>query len=133
MSEPPPSPLETSASIPLNDHTLNIPSLPSLGSQRFRAISAGVRGNDPGGYGFPRSSRQTRLPASARRYAVTDPPKPEPTTTASKCSSSVVLNSRLSPVANWIPAAEGERTARPREVQARGGAAAALTSTARRG
>src|SRR5688500_16187740 len=26
------------------------------------------------------------MPASARRYAITEPPKPEPTMTASKCS-----------------------------------------------
>ena len=62
-----------------------MPYRPSLGSQKVVASSRGLRGNEPGGYGFPRSRTQTDLPASASRYAITEPPKPEPTTTASKC------------------------------------------------
>src|SRR5262245_6938816 len=81
--------------MPRNDQTLNIPCRPSLGSQKFRAMSAGLRGKDPGGNDLPRSSTQTRCPPSARRYAVTDPPKPEPTTTASKCSFALVPTRRL--------------------------------------
>ena len=49
MSEPPPSPLETSASRPENDHRSNSPCRPSLGSQRLRLKPIGLRGNDPGG------------------------------------------------------------------------------------
>jgi hypothetical protein len=65
---------------------LNMPWSPSLGSQNWVYIPSGERGNELGGNGFPRSSMQTLWPASARRYAVTDPPNPDPTTTASKCS-----------------------------------------------
>src|SRR5215510_1448128 len=50
-------------------------------------IPCGLRANEPGGYALPRSSRQTRMPASESRRVFTDPPKPEPTTIASKCSS----------------------------------------------
>ena len=53
--------------MPLNDQTLNIPYRPSLGSQNAFASSRGPRGNEPGGYGFPRSSTHTDLPASASR------------------------------------------------------------------
>src|SRR6266540_1990667 len=53
----------------------------------LRPTCHGLRGNEPGPQAFPRSSRQTDMPASARRWVVTDPPKPEPTTTASKCAS----------------------------------------------
>src|SRR5215218_9522967 len=87
MSEPPPSPLDTSASSPSNDHRSNIPWRPSLGSQKLFFTPSGLRGKDPGGYGLPRSRTRTLRSASARRQAVTDPPKPDPTTTASKCSS----------------------------------------------
>src|SRR5436309_5148730 len=93
--------------MPLKFQTLNIPYRPLLGSQKFFEKPSGLRGNEPGGYGLPRSSRQTRLPASARRYAVTEPPKPDPTTTASKCSLDPL------PIAGLIsPAADGERTLR---------------------
>src|SRR5918997_4090998 len=84
MSEPPPSPLLTTAEIRENDHTSNRPCRPSLGSQKFRAMSWGERAKEPGGYALPRSSRQTSRPASARRHAITEPPKPDPTTTTSK-------------------------------------------------
>ncbi len=48
--------------IPRNDQTLKIPCSPSLGSQKLRPVSHGLRGNDPGGYALPRSSRQTEHP-----------------------------------------------------------------------
>src|SRR5262245_10246967 len=72
---------------PRNSQMLKMPCNPSLGSQMLWLIPYGLRGNEPGGYALPRSSRQTRMPASASRKAVTEPPNPEPTTTASKCSS----------------------------------------------
>src|SRR3954470_16462240 len=87
MSEPPPSPLEINALRPRNDQKSYRPCSPSLGSHVARENSSGVRANEPGGHGLPRSSRHTSTPASARRYVITDPPKPEPTTTASKASS----------------------------------------------
>src|SRR5262249_39044298 len=71
---------------PRNDQTSQMPCMPSLGSQKFRAVSHGLRGKEPGGYALPRSSRQTDLPAPANRYVLTEPPKPDPTTTTSKCS-----------------------------------------------
>ena len=86
MSEPPPSPLDTTESQPLKRQTSNIPCSPAAGSQKARLISAGVRGKLSGGYAWPRSSRMTDKPDSASRYAVTAPPKPDPTTTASACS-----------------------------------------------
>src|SRR3954470_15990086 len=95
MSEPPPSPLEINAFRPRNDQKSYRPCAPSLGSHVARENSSGVRGNDPGGHGFPRSSRQTFTPASARRYPITDPPNPEPTTTASKASSARNLGGHL--------------------------------------
>ena len=82
-SEPPPSPLATIPPMPRNDQTSKTPCSPSLGSQKLCAMSHGVRGNEPGGYALPRSRTRTDMPASARRNAVTDPPNPEPTTTAS--------------------------------------------------
>src|SRR5215218_10013395 len=69
---------------------LYIPCRPSLGSQKFLCIRCGARGNSPGGYAFPRSKTHTSRPASASRYAVTEPPKPEPTITASKYESLVL-------------------------------------------
>src|SRR5215218_1548926 len=87
MREPPPSPLDTSASSPRKPQKLYNPCSPSLGSQKFFLMRYGLRGNEPGGYGLPRSRRQTRRSASARRYAITEPPKPDPITTASKCVS----------------------------------------------
>src|SRR5215211_4168482 len=89
MREPPPSPLQTTAPSRSNDQTLYIPYSPSLGSQKFFCIRCGARGNESGGYALPLSRRQTRRPASASRYAVTEPPNPEPTITASKCASSI--------------------------------------------
>src|SRR5437762_3796214 len=86
MSEPPPSPLETSAPSPPNDQTSNSPCRPSLGSHRACENWNGVRGNEPGGHFLPRSSRHTSSFACASRYAMTDPPKPDPTMTASKLS-----------------------------------------------
>src|SRR5215203_4281997 len=92
MSEPPPSPLETSASIPRKPQKLYNPCSPSLGSQKFLLMRYGLRGNEPGGYGFPLSRRQTRRPASASRYAITDPPNPDPMITAWKCVSSILAS-----------------------------------------
>src|SRR5215211_2543587 len=86
MIEPPPRQLETSASMPLKLQMSKRPCRPLLGSQKLRAISRGCRGNVPGAHALPRSSRSTRRPPCCRRYALTDPPKPEPTTTASTCS-----------------------------------------------
>src|SRR5580704_6630829 len=83
MSEPPPSPLDTTESQPLKCQTSNIPCSPAAGSQKARLISAGVRGKLSGGYACPRSSRMTDKPDSAIRYALTAPPKPDPITTAS--------------------------------------------------
>ena len=60
-----------------------MPVSPWGGSQKLSRARYGLRVNEPGGYGRPRSSTSTRLPASASRYAVTEPPKPEPTTIAS--------------------------------------------------
>src|SRR4051812_20728658 len=63
------------------------PCSPSRGRQNASVRTRrGVRGNEPGGYGRPRSSSRTLRPARASRHAVTDPPKPEPTTIASKGS-----------------------------------------------
>ncbi len=90
MSDPPPSPLAQIASMLSKLHMLNMPCPPALGSQNCDFIPSGERGNELGGNGLPRSSRQTLWPASARRYAVTDPPNPDPTTTASKCSAVAV-------------------------------------------
>src|SRR4029450_77848 len=89
MSEPPPRPLAIRASRRRNDQTSNMPYRPSLGSQKLSRISRGRRGKSPGGYALPRSSTSTLSPAVARRCAVAPPPKPEPTTTASKRSSDI--------------------------------------------
>src|SRR5438034_374184 len=94
MSEPPPSPLEINALRPRNDQKSYRPWSPWLGSHVARENSSGVRAKEPGAHGLPRSSRQTSIPASARRYVITDPPKPEPTTTASKASSGAKLVTR---------------------------------------
>ena len=67
MSEPPPRPLAQIASMLSKLHMLNIPCRPSLGSQNWVFIPSGERGNEFGGNGLPRSSRQTLWPASARR------------------------------------------------------------------
>ena len=67
-------------------HTSYMPWSPALGSQKLDCIACGVRGKEPGGKGLPRSSRQTLRPASRRRYAITEPPNPDPTMTAWKCS-----------------------------------------------
>src|SRR4051812_1144547 len=84
MSEPPPRPLETIAPRPGKLHMSHRPCRPSRGRQNASLRTwRGVRGNDPGGYGRPRSSSRTLRPACASRHAVTDPPKPEPTTIAS--------------------------------------------------
>src|SRR3954454_24629982 len=84
MSEPPPRPLETIAPRPGKLHMSHRPCRPSRGRQNASLRTCrGVRGNEPGGYGRPRSSRSTSRPARASRHAVTDPPKPEPTTIAS--------------------------------------------------
>src|SRR3954452_19687378 len=92
MSDPPPSPLETTDDSPENDQKSKRPYVPSLGSHALRAISYGERANDPGGSGRPRSRTQTDHPDSARRLAITDPPNPLPTTTASKCSVPVLAS-----------------------------------------
>src|SRR5215211_2993782 len=89
MREPPPSPLETTARSLLKDHRLYKPYRRSLGFQKLCFIRWGLRGNDPGGYALPRSNRQTRKPASLSLYVITEPPNPEPITTASKCSPSI--------------------------------------------
>src|SRR5919199_2269519 len=87
MSDPPPSPLETSAPRPPKLQGSQRPCSPSAGRQNAPSRTwRGVRGNEPGGYGRPRSSSSTLRPASASRHAATDPPNPEPTTTASKDS-----------------------------------------------
>src|SRR4051812_18479274 len=84
MSEPPPRPLETIAPRPGKAHMSHSPCRPSRGRQNASLRTwRGVRGNEPGGYGRPRSSSSTSRPACASRHAVTDPPKPEPTTIAS--------------------------------------------------
>src|SRR6185295_5542874 len=89
MSEPPPRPLDTTAPSPLKLHMSQRPNSPAPGRQKpSLRVSRGVRGNAPGGHGRPRSRRRTLRPASASRHAVTDPPKPEPTTTTSKESTS---------------------------------------------
>src|SRR5215203_2813442 len=90
MREPPPRPLDTSASSPRKPQKLYNPCSPSLGSQKFFLIRYGLRGNEPGGYAFPLSRRQTRRPASASRYVITDPPNPDPMTTAWKCVSFIL-------------------------------------------
>jgi hypothetical protein len=66
MSEPPPSPLETTELIPSNAQMLYIPYNPSLGFQKFLFIQYGLRGDEPGGYALPRSSRQTFRPDQLR-------------------------------------------------------------------
>src|SRR5689334_23050972 len=87
MSDPPPSPLETTAPRPPKLHGSHSPCRPSAGRQNaWSRTWRGVRGNEPGGYGRPRSSSSTSRPACASRQAVTDPPNPDPTTTASKVS-----------------------------------------------
>src|SRR5919204_703254 len=86
MSEPPPTPLATTASSPENERTSKSPCLPAAGSQNAERIACGVRGKEPGGHGCPRSRTSTERPASASRQAATDPPNPEPTTTTSKRS-----------------------------------------------
>src|SRR5215210_7267801 len=91
MREPPPSPLDTSASSPRKPQKLYNPCSPSLGSQKFFLIRYGLRGNEFGGYAFPRSRRQTRRSASASRYAITDPPNPDPMITTSKCVSFILV------------------------------------------
>src|SRR3954462_6123990 len=92
MSEPPPRPLETTAPRPGNAHMSHSPCSPSRGRQNASVRTwRGVRGNEPGGYGRPRSSSSTLRPACARRHAVTDPPKPEPTTIASNGSAAIDL------------------------------------------
>src|SRR4051812_48389213 len=70
--------------MPEKDQTSNMPWSPSLGSQKLRAMSNGDLANEPGGYSRPRSRTHTSQPASARRYAMTEPPNPEPMTTTSK-------------------------------------------------
>src|SRR5215211_5103788 len=102
MREPPPSPLETTARILLKDHRLYKPYRPSLGFQKLCFIWWGLRGNDPGGYALPRSNRQTRKPASLSLYVITEPPNPEPITTASKCSPSI-SNSYRARLARGFP------------------------------
>ena len=48
-SEPPPSPLATTPPSPRKDQTSKSPCMPSLGSQKLRAVSQGLRGKEPGG------------------------------------------------------------------------------------
>src|SRR5262245_44454901 len=86
-SDPPPRPLDTMPPRPRKDQTLKSPWSPSLGSHKLRLISHGLRANEPGGYAFPRSRRQTDIPACESLWVITDPPKPDPTTTTSKCAS----------------------------------------------
>src|SRR5687767_10196299 len=71
--------------------------MPSDGSQKLRAIARGVRANDPGGQARPRSRTTTLRPCSAIRKAATDPPKPEPTTTASTDSTYCCPDSLIFP------------------------------------
>src|SRR3954451_19496279 len=92
MSEPPPRPLDTIAPRPGKLRISHSPCSPSRGRQNASVrTSRGVRGNEPGGYGRPRSSSSTLRPARARRHAVTDPPNPEPTTIASNGSAAIDL------------------------------------------
>src|SRR4051794_11468342 len=65
-----------------------MPCSPSSGAQNAAFHAPGVRGNEPGGHAWPRSSTQTERPASPRAWAATAPPKPEPTTTTSNASPS---------------------------------------------
>src|SRR5881396_2556659 len=99
MIEPPPRQLEISASTPLKVQMSKKPSRPSLGSQKLTATSRGLRGKSPGAHDLPRSSTHTDLPPSRRRCAVTEPPKPEPTTIASKCSRALIDGTSLSKTA----------------------------------
>src|SRR6476661_405576 len=91
MSEPPPSPLETTESSPRKWCSSKSPWRPSRGAHSAWRHWRGVRGKLCGGHGRPRSSTRTRAPDSASRCATTDPPKPEPITTASKRSAVVDL------------------------------------------
>src|ERR687893_1532224 len=61
-----------------------MPRRPRCGSQKLSRARYGLRVKEPGGYGRPRSRTHTRCRAWARRKAVTNPPKPEPTMTTSK-------------------------------------------------
>ena len=83
MSEPPPSPLAVSESRPLKWWYSKRPWLPRRGAHSARRHWRGVRGKEPGGQGWPRSSTSTEAPACASRQATTEPPKPEPMTTVS--------------------------------------------------
>src|SRR6202043_1459202 len=97
MSEPPPTPAETTACMCENDQMSNSPYVPLLGRQKLLCSSKGVPPNEPGGYGLPRSRTQTLIPPSASRQAATEPPKPDPTTTPWKCSSATVYSPHALP------------------------------------
>src|SRR6187200_2001994 len=109
MSDPPPRPLETIASSPRNESTSQRPWREPCGAQRpSRANARGERGNDPGGYGRPRSRTSTRMrPASS--WATMAPPNPEPTTTTSNSSrcSGAMHGPRDRPPGVGLVAAEG--------------------------
>ena len=70
---PPPMPLETTAASPRNDQMLNRPWRPALGSQKLPRMASGLRGNEFGGYAWPRSSTRTLSPPAASRWAKTEP------------------------------------------------------------
>src|SRR5690349_15767794 len=89
MSEPPPTPLAVRESRPLKWWYSKSPWLPWRGAHSAPRHCRGVRGNDPGGHGWPRSSTSTDAPACASRHATTEPPNPDPTTTTSKCSAGI--------------------------------------------
>src|SRR5512133_89079 len=91
MSEPPPMPLAVSASRPLKWWYSKSPWLPCRGAHSAPRHCRGVRGNEPGGHGWPRSSTSTVAPAFASRHATTEPPNPDPTTTTSKRSAGIHL------------------------------------------
>src|SRR5436190_20683759 len=86
-----------------------MPNRPCPGSHRLVAMARGLRGNDPGGYGLPRSNRHTERLAAASRYVITEPPNPGPMTTVSKCSArlSAVVMTGIPPSPNGV-----ERTKR---------------------
>src|SRR5262245_236471 len=86
MSEPPPTPLAVSALMPSKRCSSKRPCRPLPGSHSAPRHCRGVRGNEPGGHGWPRSSTTTDAPACASRQPTVDPPKPEPTTATSKRS-----------------------------------------------
>ena len=80
-SDPPPSPLATIPPRPRNDQTSKSPCSPSLGSQKLRPSPTGCAGRSRAGRPCHARAGRRTCPASASRCVITDPPKPEPTTT----------------------------------------------------